>query len=324
MRLIILPLWVAVVLMTLNELDKSIDKLVQDYQKAYQWILKRLEYQIENGVSETQSMTMLKEIQVKIKQLDEKAYKWCIEVLPKYYYTSLSATDEQVSLIVGSGVSNISVISGTSLIMLHTKAVEAASRDLYKDLAKNTSFMSEQAKKIIRDNTSELLIRMTMTGESQKRIKKELRENLIRDGVGSFVDARGKQWKIHDYCSMAVRTKSRILHHQGTFNRLSEYGDRYPSAKKNFDLVQVSRHNSECWCGKYEGTVWSISGEHPDYPSIEQLPNRPYPTFHPNCKHVLLPFIEALRGKGKVIDSQYLNRDIKSLMKDHYHSTKNG
>jgi DNA-binding ferritin-like protein (Dps family) len=308
--------------MELNELDKSIDKLVKDYQKAYQWILKRLEYQIENGLSETQSMTMLKEIQDKLNQLDEKAYKWCQDVLPEYYYTSLSAIDEQVSLLVGAGASNVAVISGTGLIMLHTKAVEAASRDLYKDLAKNTTFMSEQAKKIIRDNTSELLTRMTMTGESQKRIKKELRENLLRDGIGSFVDAGGKTWKIYDYANMAVRTKSRILHHEGTFNRLSEYGDKYPKPKGNFDLIQISKHNSICWCGKYEGTVWSISGDHPDYPSIELLPNRPYKTLHPNCKHVFLPFIEALRGKGQVISNDLLSRDIKSLMKDHYHSSK--
>jgi DNA-binding ferritin-like protein (Dps family) len=308
--------------MELNELDKSIDKLVKDYQKAYQWILKRLEYQIDNGLSETQSLSMLKEIQDKLKKLDADAYKWCFEVLPEYYYTSLETIDNQVSLLVGSGVSEISVISGTSLIMLHTKAVEAASRDLYKDLAKNTTFMSDQAKKIIRESTAELLTRMTMTGESQKRIKKELRGKLISDGITSFVDAGGKSWRIMDYASMAVRSKSRILHHQGTFNRLSEYGDKYSRAKKNFDLVQVSRHNSKCWCGKYEGMVFSISGEHPDYPTVTSLPNQPYPIFHPNCKHVLLPYIEALRGKGQVISKDLLNRDIKSLMKDHYHSSK--
>jgi hypothetical protein len=308
--------------MSLNNLDKSIDKLVKGYQKTYLYILQRLQYQIDNGLSERQSVTMLKEIQGELKKLDEVAYKWCQEVLPEYYFTALKTIDNQVGLLVSTGVTNVSVISGSGLIMLHTKAVEAASRDLYKDLAKNTTFMNDQAKKIIRDNTAELLTRMTMTGESQKRIKKELRENLIRDGVGSFVDAGGKTWKIHDYASMAVRTKSRLLHHEGTMNRLKEYGDKYPNAKKNFDLVQVSKHNSKCWCGKYEGFVFSVSGEHPDYPSVKTLPNQPYNLFHPNCKHVLLPFIESLRGKGQVIDSQYLNRDIKSLMKEHYHSSK--
>lgn len=308
--------------MELNELDKSIDKLVKDYQKTYLYILQRLQYQIDNGLSERQSVMMLKEIQNQLGLLDEKAYKWCFELLPEYYYTALKSIDNQVGLMVGAGISNVGVISGTSLIMLHKKAVEAASRDLYKDLAKNTTFMNDQAKKIIREHMAELLTRMTMTGESQKRIKRELRKNLIRDGITSFVDAGGKSWTIPNYASMAVRTKSRILHHEGTFNRLKEYGDKYPDAKKNFDLVQVSRHNSKCWCGKYEGMVFSISGEHTDYPSVEQLPNRPYPTFHPNCKHVLLPFIEALRGKGQVISSEYLNRDIKSLMKEHYHSSK--
>jgi hypothetical protein len=305
-----------------TKLDETINKLVKDYERTYLYILNRLKYQIDNGLSEAHSLQILKEIQGELKRLDEAAYKWCQDVLPEYYYNALNAIDEQVSLLVGAGVSNLSVISGTSLIMLHTKAIEAASRDLYTDLAKNTTFMSEQVKKIIREHTSELLQRMTISGESQKKIKKKLRDSLIRDGITSFVDAGGKSWTIPNYASMAIRTKSRILHHQGTFNRLQEYGNKYPDAKSNFDLVQVSRHNSKCWCGKYEGTVWSISGEHTEYPSVSQLPNQPYPTFHPNCKHVLLPYMEALRGKGQVVDSQYLDRNIKSLMKEHYHSSK--
>jgi hypothetical protein len=309
--------------MELNDLDKTMDKLVKDYLKTYQYVLNRLKYQIDNGLSESHSMQILKEIQNELKKLDEVAYKWCFDILPEYYYSSLNRIDDEVSQLVDLGVGNLSVINGSGLILLHTKAIEAASKDLYKDLAKNTTFMSEQAKKIIREHVSELLTRMTMTGESQKRIKRELRDSLIQDGITSFVDAGNKSWKIHDYASMAIRTKSRILHHEGTMNRLQEYRDKFPSAKYNFDLVQVSKHNSKCWCGKYEGTVWSISGEHSDYPPVTSMPNQPYATFHPNCKHVLLPFIESLRGKGQVVSDDFLNRDIKSLTKEHYHLTKN-
>jgi hypothetical protein len=311
-----------VVQMELNDLDKSIEKLVKDYEKTYSYVLDRLKFQIDNGLSETHSMQVLKEIQSELKKLDEKAYKWCFDVLPEYYYRALNQVDNQVSLLIDSGA-NISVLDTSSLVILHRKAIEAASNDLYTDLAKRTTNMTEEAKKIIRQNVSELVTRMTITGESQKTTKKELRDALIRDGITSFVDAGNKSWKIQDYASMAVRTKSRLIHHEGLINRLQEYGDKYPSAKQNFDLVQVSSHNSSCWCGYYEGTVWSVSGDHPDYPSLSALPNQPYKTFHPNCKHVLLSYIESLRGKGQVIDSIYLNRDIKSLTKEHYHLTKN-
>ena len=61
---------------------------------------------------------------------------------------------------------------------------------------------------------------------------------------------------------------------------------------------------------------------HPDYPPVSALPNQPYKNFHPNCKHVWLPYMPSLRGKGQVIGSQYLNRTIKDLTKEHYHLSK--
>lgn len=305
--------------MSLNELDKTLEKLVKDYQKTYLYILSRLKYQIDNNLSETHSLLMLKEIQLELKRLDSAAYKWAYEVLPEYYYLSLSQIDEEVALL--ASVSNVTVISG-SLIVTHTKAIEEASKSLYDDLAKNTKNMSDEAKKIIRDNASEIITRQVISGESQKKTKQDLREALERDGITSFVDAGNKSWTIDKYTSMAVRTKSRILHNQGTMNRLKEYQEKYPDDRDNFDLIQISDHNSSCWCGKYENTVWSLSGNHPDYPPVTSLPNQPYKNFHPNCKHVWLSYMPGLRGKGQVISSQYLNRTVKDLMKEHYHSLK--
>lgn len=301
--------------MTIHELDQSAEKLVKEYQRVYRYVLRRLEYQINNGLSEHQSRSILREIQLEFKKLDEKAYRWSYEVLPEYYYLALDNLDSQVAKL-----SNANVIGG-SLIVMHKQAIEKAANDLYRDLAKNTQYMSEQAKQIIRENGKEIINRQIISGESQRRTKRDLKQALEKNGVTSFVDAGKKEWKIQNYASMAVRTKSRILHNQGTMNRLSEYRERYPT-NPNFDLIQVSSHGSKCWCGYYEGTVWSISGNHPDYPSVERLPNG-YSTFHPNCKHVFKPYIEDIRGKGNVISNQYLDRSIKDLNKEHYHKTKN-
>ena len=54
------------------------------------------------------------------------------------------------------------------------------------------------------------------------------------------------------------------------------------------DLVQVSVHAMNeppgDICYQYQGRVFSISGNDPNFP---QLTDRP--PFHPNCEHVLLP-----------------------------------
>jgi len=296
----------------INDLDKSADELVKEYQRVYLYLLRRLEYQINNELNERNSRAILREIQLELMRLDEVAYKWSYEVLPQYYYSALSNVDAETAML-----SNVNVIGG-SLTVMHKKAIEVASNSLYMDLAKNTQFMSEEAKKIIRDNGKEIIKRQVITGESQRKTKKDLKDTLVKYGVDSFIDAGKKHWKIDNYASMAVRTKSRLIHNQGTMNRLSEYRERYPT-NPNFDLIQVSSHGSKCWCGFYERTVWSISGNHPDYPSVSRLPNYPYQSFHPNCRHVYLPYMIELRGEGKKAPSNLLDKSIKEMNKIHYH-----
>lgn len=299
----------------LNDLDKLADQLVKDYQKAYLYILDTLEYQINRGLSENQSRSLLREIQLELKRLDEQAYKWSYDVLPEYYYTALSNIDKDAALLSG-----VNVIQG-GLIVMHKKAIQVASKSLFDDLAKNTQYMSKQAKDIIRYHGKEIVGRQVITGESQRKTKKDLLKALKENGVTSFVDAGQKEWKIDKYTSMAVRTKSRIIHNTGTMNRLFEYQDKY-NDNENFDLIQISRHGAADWCRHYEDMVFSISGNHPYYPSVDTLPNYPYQTFHPNCKHVWLSYMPELRGIGETVSKKYQNRTIKDLNKEDYHKRK--
>lgn len=304
--------------MNLNSLDKESQKLIKDYKLTYVYALNLLKRQIDHELSENHARSILREIQLELKRLDEEAYKWSYEVLPEYYYLSLSDVDKEAALL-----RNVNVISGNQMV-LHRHAIEKASHDTFRDLAKNTIYMNEQAKKIIRENGAEIITRQVISGESQKRTKKDLKNELIRNGVISFVDAGKKEWKIGNYASMLVRTKSRILHSEGTFNRLKEYQELYPT-NENFDLVQISTHNAEDWCRFYEGTIWSLTGKSSKYPHVNQLPNG-YSTLHPNCKHVFLPYmieLRKLRGdEGRIISIQYLNRTVKDLNREDYHLRK--
>lgn len=302
--------------MSMIELDKSAKKLVNRYKETYAYLLSILQSQIERGLSERHARSMLREIQSTLKELDEEAYKWSYDVLPEYYYLSIQGVDKDVARL-----NNINVIAGAEAV-IHKQALKKAVNDLYMDLAKNTKYMEDEAKRIIRRNSEELLTRMIITGESQRKIKKELRDNLIEEGITSFVDAGRKRWDIVHYADMAIRTKSRILHNDGTMNRLQEYQENYPSYSDYFDLVQISSHGASDWCRYYEDTVWSISGRSTEYPSVNQLPNG-YSTLHPNCKHVFLPYMPALRSDGKLVKSQWLDKSVNELNRLDYHLRKN-
>ncbi len=304
--------------MSLKSLDQESQKLIKDYQKTYVYILNRLKYQIDKGLSENHSRSILREIELELLRLDENALKFSNDILPEYYRLSLNHVDGEASQL-----RNVSAISGNQMV-LHRQAIETASRDLYRDLAKNTTYMSQEAKKIIRENGAELITRQVISGESQKRTKKDLREALVSNGITSFVDAGNKEWKIGNYSSMLVRTKSRILHSEGTFNRLKEYQESYPT-NENFDLVQVSEHNAEDWCSHFESTIWSLTGKSTKYPHVNELPNG-YSVLHPNCKHVFIPYMIELRemrgNVGTVINPTYLNRTVKDLNREDYHLRK--
>lgn len=117
----------------------------------------------------------------------------------------------------------------------------------------------------------------TTTGkEIGSRLYKEIRE----DGLKLY-DSIGRKWDPDRYVRMYARTRTRELQTQGIEDQMEEYG---------FDLVKISEHNDVDGmdiCNEYEGNVYSLSGNHPDYPRLDQKP-----PFHPNCAHVETPWIE--------------------------------
>lgn len=301
----------------LKSLDNQTQKLIDHYKKTYLYVLARLKRQIEKGLSERQQREVLLKIRQELQRLDDAAYQWSRDVLPEYYYITARRVDAEISQLALI-VDDVQPIKG---FLLHRKAVEAAVKDTFSDLAKRTRFMNNEAKRIIRDNTKEIITRQLITGESRKKTIPELTRKLEKDGIPSFVDAAGRNWNIDRYSETLIKTKTRILSNEGTVNRLKEYREKYPN-NRNFDLVAVSQHGAKDWCRHFEGKVFSISGNHPGYPPVSSLPNQPYSIFHPNCRHVLLPYIEILRGQGQTVDSQFLNRNITDLNKMDYHERK--
>jgi hypothetical protein len=297
----------------LEELDKETEKLIALYKKSYVYLLKELLREVDKGLSINHTATMLLRVRDELKELDEEAYKYCNEVLPQYYFVGVNAVEAQVA------ITTVATINGFNNI-LHKKAIERASTDTFKDLAARTKFMEDQLKEIIRDTSKEIFSRQLVTGESRKTILKQLKQELKAKGITSFVDAGNKRWTIDNYSEMLLRTKPRILINEGTVDRLKVYQEKYPDSS-DFDLIQLSSHGAKDWCRLYEGKVFSISGNHPNYPPVSSLPNG-YATLHPRCRHIFQPYIESIRGKGKAVDQQYLNKSIKELNIWDYHERK--
>lgn len=303
----------------IEDIDKETAKFIATVASAYVSIIKLLQDYIDSDLSIQKRNKLERQLASIFSNLDKKTISYIKNTFYEYYKLSLRKID-----LTAIDLGGVGKISG-SQHAIHKKALERAVSSLYEDIAKNTTFMSKEIKKIIRSNTQELLTAMIEGGEAYPTIKKKLKEQLLKDGITSFVDAGKKHWKIDRYVDTVVRTKSRILHNEGTINRLKEYQEQYSQFGEyveDFDLIQISNHGSEDWCGIFEDKVFSISGKSERYPSIETLPNRPYEVLHPNCKHVWLAYIPSLNGRGQTVSANYQNVSLSKLNKIDYEAKK--
>jgi hypothetical protein len=83
---------------------------------------------------------------------------------------------------------------------------------------------------------------------------------------------------------MLFRTKAVEARNRGLANRMVEF---------NYDLVQVSNHNSTHEeCRVWESRILSVSGATKGYPTVAKA--EAAGLFHPNCKHAINVLIPSL------------------------------
>lgn len=127
---------------------------------------------------------------------------------------------------------------------------------------------------------------------SHKDLAEEVRDHIYdlvdNDEVIEIHCADGvvRTYKMADYAELVGRYELGVAATAATLDLCHEYDN---------DLVQWSDHGTVCEeCKPFEGNIYSISGDDPDYPPLEEEP-----PIHPNCEHALLPTSrEAISVRG--------------------------
>jgi hypothetical protein len=117
---------------------------------------------------------------------------------------------------------------------------------------------------------------------------RELRDEL-RTVAGDRITIVGRggvfrEFDVGYYASLVARTKTRQAHEVARHGRLADLG---------LDLVRVVGRVSNNFCTEFLGMVFSLSGRHPRYPALSELPGGG-PPFHPQCSKSTAPFVEEL------------------------------
>jgi hypothetical protein len=152
-----------------------------------------------------------------------------------------------------------------------TKSLIGAVREFgYKDLADAI------------DNLAEKAVEQELSrGALQKQIMELLRKQVEDENFITIMTTAGERtYNLQSYAKMVARTSLAEAQTQATLDLCTIYEN---------DLVQVSSHGTDCdICLEYEGNIYSISGNDPNYPKLEE-----WAPFHPNCRHDIEATSEA-------------------------------
>lgn len=131
--------------------------------------------------------------------------------------------------------------------------------------------------------------------ESTKQVRNELLKKSLDGKYITIINKNGDpmSFKIKSYANLVARTKLQEASTQAVVNTTIRVGG---------DLIQVSSHNTTTpICQEFEGKIFSLTGNDPDFPKATALS-----PFHPNCLHsISTVFREALEIQ-KTLD-QYID-----------------
>lgn len=129
-----------------------------------------------------------------------------------------------------------------------------------------------------------------------QRTTRLVREFEQATGHGKFVNIRGRRFTLENYARVVARTRLAESASQGAFHAILALGG---------DHVQISDHGAtDPACDAHAGKVYSISGRDSRFPRLTALP-----PFHPNCQHVVLPYIPDMKRPVELQFAMARSRD---------------
>jgi len=288
--------------------DKIDERIIQQAIRMYEEQARRLSTIVFQGPGSnnpnqewTHARASVKyaQIQTEIDRLQRSATDWTSHAMSTSLRVGINNAQSQ---LVKSGIVNPKAKVDMSFAVLDRSAVKVVATDAADDFEKAAISMGDNAKTALR--------RMAATGVTNAEVNKiiaggiisgkpteairELRETL-RKVHGDFVTITNKNggqttFKVGYYAEMVARTKTReavVTARHETFRN------------RGIDLVKITGSDSANFCTAFVNKVYSLSGNDPEYPSINVLPGDG-PPFHPNCTKSTSPFSRAIASDAQL------------------------
>ncbi len=268
-------------------MDKA-EKLIQMYQEANFYLLGLIR-SLEEGPTKKRKEQLLRQIQEIIASLSENAAQVSREIIEESYK---AGSTEAIRQLMAQGIAH-EAIEPTLKTVIHVRAVQAmVDETFYRILEANDNMTAD-----VKDRIEEVVFRANRSsliqGVSRRQATKDAIAELTQKGITGITAKNGAQIPVDKYMANVIQYHQRQAHVEGNINRLIENGQ---------DLVYVNKVGITCdICAKYQGRVYSISGNDKRFPALTARP--PY---HGHCVHSTSAWVEKYQDE----------LDIKKAIKD--------
>lgn len=162
----------------------------------------------------------------------------------------------------------------------------------YQDQAANTLNLTNQsmidnAKQVYIDGINKTVADVLAGTKTHDQALRQTIADWAKEGIPALIDKAGRKWGTEGYVRTVMLTTIGNTANKIQDTRMQEYG---------IDLVEISSHSgARPLCAPYQGRIYSVSGNHPDYPPLSSTSmGRPAGLFGINCGHNKYPYIEGL------------------------------
>jgi hypothetical protein len=271
------------------------ERLIKVYQQAQQTLINLIAYKEARGNVTWYQETLLKQVRQVLMELNTYSATWARDAINEAYGMG---AQEAFSALLSMGVS---VNTPETFARLNERVIALLVANTQSMLFSGVSFVGRQIEDSVRQAGLEEAQQKFATGSTVREMKRNLVQKLVDQGLNGIRDKRGRMISLDAYAATVARSTTREATNTGTMNQLTNNG---------YDLVRMSSHATTCAiCAVYQGRVYSISGNDSRYPALSIAFRNGYANIHPNCRHVIAPYIPALADNFEG-DRDFSNRSF--------------
>jgi hypothetical protein len=253
----------------------TIDGMIALYTRADER-LRDLIQQLDEGTwNQRRKRELLRQVELIIVELTGNAGLQMASLVGDGYRAGAAAAVESITAV---GIV-IDAIEQTLKPLIHIRAAQAIMDEAFYSILEASDHMSTDAKRRIEEAVKTANARSLVEGVNRRKATKQAVADLNARGITGMIAKNGAQIPADKYMSGVVHYHQRKAHVTGTENMTVQNG---------YDLVFVNFVGITCqYCAKYQGRVYSISGNDKRFPKLDVRP--PY---HSHCVHSFTPWIE--------------------------------